>query len=65
MATQRHRWFTRANNREGRRRAALWDMALNLARAQFAGVLGEAVAYAGTTVAKAEIAVAVELVQLK
>ena len=36
MATQRHRWFTRANNRESRRRAALWDMALNLSRAQFA-----------------------------
>ena len=36
MATQRHRWFTRPGNRESRRRAALWDMAMNLARAQFA-----------------------------
>ncbi len=35
MATQRHRWFTRAGNRESRRQAALKDLALNLARRDF------------------------------
>ena len=35
MATQRHRWFTRADNREHRRRAALRQLALDTARADF------------------------------
>ena len=35
MATQRHRWFTRADNREHRRQAALRQLALDTARADF------------------------------
>ncbi len=35
MPTQRHRWFTRADNREHRRRAALGQLALDTARADF------------------------------
>ncbi|MGP8006259.1 MAG: glycosyltransferase family 2 protein [Acidimicrobiales bacterium] len=35
MATQRHRWFTGADNRERRRRAALHQLALDTARADF------------------------------
>jgi glycosyltransferase involved in cell wall biosynthesis len=34
-ATQRHRWFTRADNRESRRRAALQQLALEIARSDF------------------------------
>jgi len=37
MPTQRHRWFTRADNREHRRRAALQQLALETARADFDG----------------------------
>jgi glycosyltransferase involved in cell wall biosynthesis len=36
-ATQQHRWFTRADNRERRRRAQLHQLALDTARADFAG----------------------------
>lgn len=34
--TQRHRWFTRANNRETRRRAELQQLATDVARSEFA-----------------------------